>query len=258
MESKLDVRLGLCHLPWAVDMSDRARFLPFLDEAAELGVDGVLCFEVTVAPWLDRPAEFRALLAERGLALAGVILRVGLDFAATERLAAWMAEVPSDILTMTGRCGTEAEWGLVLPVLERHGELAARHGVRAYYHHNGNNVARTMAQTERLLAETDPRFVGGMLDVGHATKDFSDGDATLFYRRNHARIGYVEFKDYSPATDLNTEVGRGICDWTGLVAALREHGYQGWIVVEQNGTDRSPRDASAESIAATRRILGLS
>ncbi|TAK21339.1 MAG: hypothetical protein EPO26_15555 [Chloroflexota bacterium] len=257
MGSQLDVRLGLCHLAWAVDLSDRTRFIQFLDAAAEMGVDGVLCFEVTVAPWLDRSSDFRALLSERGLALAGVILRTGLDFLATERLSRWMAEVPSDILSMTGRCGTAAEWGIVLPVLERHGQIAAQHGVRAYYHHNTNNIARTMAQTERLLAATDPRFVGGMLDVGHATKDFADGSAAAFYRRNHARIGYIEFKDYSLATDLNTEVGRGICDWPDVVAALRERDYRGWIVVEQNGTDRPPGDASAESVAATRQILGI-
>jgi sugar phosphate isomerase/epimerase len=96
-----------------------------------------------------------------------------------------------------------------------------------------------------------------MLDCGHATKDFKGHSALEFYQRHHAEIEYVEFKDYSPETDLSTEVGRGRCDFPAIAAALKEHRYAGWIVVEQNGTSRTPKESSAESYRYIRETLRL-
>jgi len=76
---------------------------------------------------------------------------------------------------------------------------------------------------------TERRYLGAMLDCGHATKDFVGHSALEFYQRHHQIVEYVEFKDWSPATDLRTEVGRGTCDFTGLAQALKEHHYGGWI-----------------------------
>ena len=126
---------------------------------------------------------------------------------------------------MSGPCGTEAEWSIVLPALQRHAEIAKQYGVKGVYHHHTNWIAETMEQTERLLAETDPTILRAMLDCGHATKDFVGHTAAEFFRRHHDRIDYVEFKDFTPASDLRTEVGRGQCDWQSVAAALREFNY---------------------------------
>ena len=251
------IRLGVSQLVWGIDLSRPDRLVRCLDDAAVIGYEGVLCFDTTVNFWVTRPAEFRALLQSRRLDLTGVILRPGLDFAATTRLARWMAEVGGDVMVISGRCGTEADRKIVLPILERHGELAATHGIRAVYHHHTGWIAETMEQTERLLADTDPRFLGGMLDCGHATKDFVGHTAQEYYRRNHARIDYVEFKDWASETDLNTEVGRGRCDFPAVVAALKDHAYRGWIVVEQNGPKTDPKASAAESYRYIGERLGI-
>jgi sugar phosphate isomerase/epimerase len=250
------VTLGLSHLAWGVDLSDERLFTAFLDDAANVGVEGVLIFDATAKAWYARAGEFRGLLQSRGLRLVGAIHRAGLDFEDTRQLARWLRDAGGDVMPITGRTGTEADWSVVVPVLERHGEIAAGQGVMGLYHHNTAAVAPTMALTERLLAETDPRRLVGMVDCGHATKDFPDGSPAEFYRRNHERIKYVEFKDWRPDTDLCTEVGQGRCDWQAVAAALDEHRYQGWIVVEQNGRPDDPREAAARSLAFTRRLIG--
>jgi sugar phosphate isomerase/epimerase len=251
------IRLGVSHLVWGFDLSLFDRFKTFADEAAGIGYQGIVAFDTTVMPWLGRPGEFKAVLDQRNLQLVGVILRPGIDFNGTHRLCKFIAEAGGEILIMSGPCGTEAEWSIVLPALQRHAEIAKQYGVTGVYHHHTNWIAETMEQTEKLLAETDPTILRAMLDCGHATKDFVGHTAAEFFRRHHDRIDYVEFKDFTPASDLRTEVGRGQCDWQSVAAALREFNYSGWIVVEQNGTIRTPMESAAESYHFIRDYLGL-
>ena len=250
------IRLGVSSLVWGADLSQPARFEPFLDEAAEIGYEGILVFDMTVMPWLEKPAEFKALLQKRGLDFAGVILRPNIDFGGTDRLCAFMAAAGADVMNISGRDGTKAEWDIVIPALMRHAEIAHQHGIRASYQHHTGWIAETMEEYEQLLADTDRRYLGVMTDCGHATKDFKGHTAQEFILR-HPELEYIEFKDYTPQTDLNTEVGRGLADWPAIADAVRQIGYKGWIVIEQNGSFRPARVAAAESFHYVRDVLGL-
>lgn len=251
------IRLGTSHLIWGFDLSDQPRLEWFLDEASAIGFEGVLCFDWTVAPWLDRAGDFRALLDRRKLDLVGVILRPGVDFVGTDRLCRFIAAAGGDVLVISGRDGTAAEWDIVLPAIERHGEIAAKHGVRAVYHHHAGWIAETFDQYERLLAETSRDKLGVMLECGHATKVWRDHTPAEFFEKHHAEVEYVEFKDWSPEGDLRVELGRGIADWPAIGAAIRKHDYRGWIVYEQDFTIRPPKVSAAESYAYMRHVLGL-
>lgn len=258
MSSQERIRLGVSHLVWGFDLSNFDRMKVFLDEAAEIGYQGIVAFDTSVMPWLGRAAEFKAELTKRNLQLVGIILRPGIDFIGTDNLCKFIAAVGGEILIMSGRCGTEAnDWQVVLPVLQRHAAIAKQYGVKGVYHHHTDWIAETFEQTERLLADTDPTILRAMLDCGHATKDFGKRTAAEFFHKYHERIDYVEFKDFSPASDLRTEVGRGLCDWKSVAAALRQHSYKGWVVVEQNGTIQTPKASAAESFNFVRSYLEL-
>lgn len=250
-------RLGISNILWGFDLSSFDRFRVFLDEAAGIGYEGIVCLDTTIMPWLDRVSEFKTLLDQRNLTLVGIILKQGLDYRGTDRLARFIAEAGGEFMILSGPCGAEEDWPVVIPALQRHAVIAKRHSVQTVYHHHTGWIAETMEQTERLLADTDPEVMGAMLDCGHATKDFVGHTAAEFYRRNHDRIRYVEFKDWRPETDLRTEVGRGQCDWQAVAAALREFNYGGWIVVEQNYTPRTPKEAASESFHYVRDYLGF-
>jgi sugar phosphate isomerase/epimerase len=88
------------------------------------------------------------------------------------------------------------------------------------------------------LSMTDPSLLHLTFDSGHAACDFTDvrdpGRCPAAFRRLRDRIGLVEFKDFSPATGLDTVLGAGIVDFPALVAELGAHGYSDWLVVEQN------------------------
>jgi len=260
----MSIKLGVSHLIWGFDLSRPDRLVRFLDDAAAIGYRGVLCFDTTVSFWLSRPDEFKKLLDDRGLELVGVILRPGLDFLGTVQLTKWVAATGGTIMVISGRDGRQEDWHISVPILQRHGEIAAQNGIQAVYHHHTYWLAETMEQTERLFAETDPAKLGGMLDCGHATRDFVGHSAQEYYERNHSRIKYVEFKDWSPETDLNTSVGQGRCDYPAVVAALRKHTYDGWVVVEQNpagamggGPAREPKEAAQASYRYITETLGI-
>lgn len=250
------IRLGVSSLVWGADLAEQPRFEVFLDEAAEIGYEGILVFDMTVMPWLDRPDEFKALLARRNLEFTGVILRPNIDFVGTDRLTKFMAAAGAEVMNISGRDGTAAEWDIVIPALQRHAEIAHGNGIRASYQHHTGWIAETMEEYERLLAETSRELLGVMTDVGHATKDFVGHTAEEFILR-HPELEYIEFKDYAPESDLRTEVGRGQANWPAIAEAVRKIDYKGWIVVEQNGSFRPPKIGSAESFHYVRDVLGL-
>jgi sugar phosphate isomerase/epimerase len=249
-------RIGVSQLVWGYDLSRPDRWLQFLDEASEIGYEGILAFDSTLPFWYNRPAELKGRLDARRLAVAAAIHQPGLDFIGTRRLAKFVRAIGGDRLVLSGRDGRPEDWAISLPLIERHGQIAAEEGLRLVYHHHTGWIAETREQYERLLAETDRRYVGAMIDCGHAARDFV-GHTPQDFIRAHPEIEYVELKGHGPDADLAHEVGRGVQDWPAIADALRAIDYRGWIVVEQNRTSRTPKESAAESLRYIRQTLGL-
>jgi inosose dehydratase len=116
-------------------------------------------------------------------------------------------------------------------------------------HHHAGTFLETPAETDRLLASTDPELVSLLLDTGHAT--FGGDDAADVVRRHGDRIRYVHLKDVRAdemarvrredvpmseawARGVFCPLGAGVVDFPRLVEALRGRGYSGWLIVEQD------------------------
>ena len=123
-------------------------------------------------------------------------------------------------------------------------------GVRTVVHQHLGTLIETGAEVRRLMAMTDPDLVGICLDTGHWT--FGTGENPVDAVREFGdRIWHVHFKDADPAVMAESrreewdgltstghgvfcELGKGCVDFRGVLAALEETGYEGWIVVEQD------------------------
>ena len=122
-------------------------------------------------------------------------------------------------------------------------------GLRTVFHHHIGTWIETPAETERLMAMTNADILGLVFDTGHWA--FGGGDPLTGIRDFSDRIWHVHFKDHDPAVaaqsrqqawDGPTSVGKGIfpelgqgdVDFPGALHALRQIGYEGWIVVEQD------------------------
>lgn len=146
-------------------------------------------------------------------------------------------------------------------------------GLRTVFHEHCGGYVETESEIDELMARTDASLVGLCLDTGHIV--YGGGDPLRVLERHAGRVWHVHFKDCDPAvastartTNLGylsavrnrlfCELGAGGVDFAEVVAALQRHGYDGWIVVEQDvfpgyGT---PADSARRSREYLRR-LGL-
>lgn len=115
----------------------------------------------------------------------------------------------------------------------------------AFHHHLGTYV-ETPEDVERLLELTDVQLC---LDTGHLL--LAGGDPVTALRDWAGRVGHVHVKDGDRAilaraladgVDLRELMGRGgfaplgegELDLPGVVRALDEIGYTGWVIIEQD------------------------
>jgi inosose dehydratase len=123
-------------------------------------------------------------------------------------------------------------------------------GIRTVMHQHIGTLIETEAEARRLFDMTDPSVLGLCLDTGHWTFG-AGGDPVAAVRELRDRIWHVHFKDCDPAVmeasrvnewdgptsvghGVFCELGKGCVDFPGVLAALRDIGYDGWIVVEQD------------------------
>ena len=123
-------------------------------------------------------------------------------------------------------------------------------GIRTVVHQHIGTLVETEVETRRLLDLTDPSVLGLCLDTGHWTFG-AGGDPVAAVRDLRDRVWHVHFKDVDPAVmaasranewdgpesvghGVFCELGRGGVDFPGMLRALDEIGYHGWIVVEQD------------------------
>jgi inosose dehydratase len=123
-------------------------------------------------------------------------------------------------------------------------------GIRSVVHQHIGTWIETEAEARRLFEMTDPTVLGLCLDTGHWTFG-AGGDPVAAVREFRDRVWHVHFKDcdrsVAEASRVNEwsgpesvgqgvfcELGTGSVDFPGMLKALDEIGYGGWIVVEQD------------------------
>jgi inosose dehydratase len=123
-------------------------------------------------------------------------------------------------------------------------------GLRTVFHQHIGTLVETADEARRLLDSTGPSVLGLCLDTGHWT--FGTGlDPVSAVSDFAERIWHVHFKDCdldvvqssrenewdgptSVGHGVFCELGKGGVDFPGVLHALNEIGYAGWIVVEQD------------------------
>lgn len=125
-------------------------------------------------------------------------------------------------------------------------------GLPTVFHPHCAGFAETPMEMAALMDRTDPDLVGLVFDTGHYA--FGSGgceNVSSGLTRFADRIRYVHFKDCSAEVAARSraegwdyftslkhgifcELGQGCVDFAKVTDRLREIGYSGWIVVEQD------------------------
>jgi inosose dehydratase len=270
------LRLGSCPDSWGVWYADDPRQTPwnrFLDELAGVGYEWL-----ELGPYGYLPTDHAKLadeLASRNLRVSGGTMhgysglhRTG-DFAEilakTRPVAALTAALGAKDLVFVpvpgyrddvtgaylepGRLDDDGWKTLVRSTNDLGKALAEEYGLRMQFHHHADSYVETRPQVDRLLAETDPRFVSLCLDTGHLA--YGGGDSAELIADHPDRIGYLHIKQMDPAIvkrarteDLafgqavamgaSCEPPAGIPDIPSVVRALNERGTDTFVIVEQD------------------------
>jgi inosose dehydratase len=139
------------------------------------------------------------------------------------------------------------------------GAMAAALGLKTALHVDALSALRTADELEQLLQLCDPVNVGLAFDTAELT--IAGHDVVALYRRFHQRVLHFHFKDALAVDTLGEyklqnaeramiaaggereiprwfgEMGTGLVDFPALLAAMQEHGYAGWVIVE---SDKGP------------------
>jgi inosose dehydratase len=169
---------------------------------------------------------------------------------------------------------SEKQWDIAARGVERLAQVVRDEtGLRTVFHHHCGAFIETTQEVDALMQRTDDSCVGLCLDSGHIT--YAGGSPIDLLDRYGTRTWHVHFKDCEPAVAARArsekwdyqaavrggvfcELGKGAVDFPALLEALRQRGYSGWIVVEQDVLPSlgSPLD-SARRNREYLRTLGL-
>ncbi len=145
---------------------------------------------------------------------------------------------------------TDAQWKVFTEGANRVARAVKREtGLRTVFHHHIGTWVETPEETATFLSLTDPAVVGLCFDTGHYR--FGGGDPVEGLRRHADRVWHVHFKDHDPRVAEQSrrnnwgaiqsvehgvfcELGRGDVDFPAIIQVLKDIGYDGWIVVEQD------------------------
>jgi inosose dehydratase len=248
---------GVCEVPgWGRQLApDRV-----LAEMAGLGLTATELGPLGYLP--ADPGALRAHLDGHGLSLVGgfvplVLHEPSLDRTrrAAEEAARMLAGAGADVFV----CALlmDADWSapaplddarfaaLVehIPVIE---DLVADHGLTFALHPHAGTVLESAADVERLLAATD---VGWCLDTGHLL--IGGTDPVAFVRDHGERVVHVHLKDVDAGVaarygageltlmgatqaGMFRPLGQGDARIPAVLAQLDAHGYEQWLVLEQD------------------------
>ena len=212
--------------------------------------------------------EFGVDLARR-LAANGCRVLVAADSGDARRGAVAGRVTPGDALR-------EDQWARLADGLADLARACAPLGVQVAFHPHAGTHVETEAEIDEVMGRTPAGLVGLCLDTGHVA--YGGGDPVAVARRHAARIRHVHVKDASAAilaqvrsSDLSypeavgrgafVPVGEGVVDFAALASVLREAGYGGWYVLEQDirrgapWVDQDPQANAARSRDRLRAFL---
>jgi len=117
--------------------------------------------------------------------------------------------------------------------------IAARavdRGLNCSYHPNSpdGSVVRIEDDYEIFLNALDSNVVGFAPDTGHIAR--GGMDVVKILKTYRTLIRHVHFKDIT-TSGAWTGMGAGIIEFPGIVAMLKDTGYTGWIMIEEESPE---------------------
>ncbi|CAM5498031.1 sugar phosphate isomerase/epimerase family protein [Leifsonia shinshuensis] len=273
------MRLGYCSITWGGVVGHPTGVTSVKDlfylthgdmrravtDIAAAGYEGVEMFDGNLVDFADRPQELTDLLDGAGVQLVSVY--AGANFIYPDilpdelhrirRSAELAASFGAERLVVGGgarrAAGTTADdYARLAESLDLVADIAESHGLAASYHPHVSTIVESPDELDRLLPNTR---IGFCPDVAHLAA--GGGDAATVIRTYGDRISHVHLKDLRRDPFAFLPLGQGELDLPGIVAAIRDSGYDSWLMVELDEYDGDPRAAAELSRDHLRDLLAV-
>ena len=267
------VSLGIAPIGWCNDdMPELGAENTFQQTVSEMALAGFTGCEIGNKYPTD-PAELKKALDLRGMRIASrwyssfILTRsmeeeekdfiANLDF--LEAVGANHINVSEQSYSIQGKVDVpiltgghkhvmnDEEWDRFCKGLNRLGQIASERGFKLCFHHHMGTVVQTSEETDRMMSNTDPRYVFLCYDTGHFT--FAGEDPLAMLKKYVDRVGHVHLKDMrlpvveearknnwsflqSVRNGAFTVPGDGNVDFDPVFKVLSDADYQGWLLVE--------------------------
>jgi inosose dehydratase len=267
------VRFGCQFYSWQMSGQRYVGALPHITQIARAaGFAGIEPETGMLGAYYDDPAALKDVLDQRGLVLGALTLvpdwigpqESEAEVRETERVFSYLRAFPGSHLMLVQMPGTDRHdlrerqhdvIGCINAVASR----AADSGIACSYHPNSpkGSLFRVLEDYQILLEGLDTRVVGFAPDTGHIAK--GGIDVLELFETYGPLIRHVHFKDITAAGEW-TAMGAGIIDFPRIVRLLRDTGYSGWIMVEDESVEaETDPDAAMQSngVYLRQRLLPL-
>jgi inosose dehydratase len=264
-------RIGCQTYTWEM-LSPRWQGSPddILDLVSAAGYDGVEFSNAMIGGYLGAPDRFAAALERRGLALAAYAYaatgftdpaRYEADLAGAEQALAFARAMGAPLCLGGPAAPTREEYERSFAQAVRFYRAVAERGAAAgitvcvHPHSHYGSLVESAAEYDALLAATEDAGLMFNPDCGHIVRSGTDLMPCL--RRHRSRIAHVHIKDADAAGNWKA-LGDGRIAWPEVFDFLRESGYTGWIVAEEESDAAFADQAAAiRGNRAYLRSLGL-
>jgi len=277
----MTIAIGNAPCSWGVEFPDDPRNPPWqrvLDECKAAGYTGIELGPIGFMP--EDPHVLGDALAARGLTLIG-----GVVFRPFHHAAKWDEVMDASVRTCRALVAHGAKHLVLIDSISpRRAPTAGRpdeaeqmgndewrsfcdrfrtiakmgtddYGLTVSVHPHAAGFIDFERETERLLAEIDPKTLKLCLDTGHS--HYAGFDPVAFIKRYRARLSYVHFKDIDPnirakaitnrtgfydacGQGIFCNLGKGMTDFKAVRDLLLSTDYEGWCTVEQDCDPTGP------------------
>jgi inosose dehydratase len=260
-------------------------------ESAEVGYRAVETFYSYVLPYWDKPEEMKMILDEFKLRFVtvsngGPMAMQFEDAALANRiidehlkLVRWIKGFGCTHLKInTGQRRpegtTDTDLKQMAKTMNELGKRISDEGLKFGVHAHLWTQLQDRKEIDRLMELTDPNHVCLVLDTGHINMAGIDpvelasvyaSRIVEFHLKDCKREDRGGHKGPTPKREgyadkgkrIFYELGKGGVDFPGILAILRKKHWKGWLTVELDSTDTTPRDSATLSKKYLNEVLGL-
>lgn len=271
------MKLGYCTITWGGVVGHPAGVTSIKDlfyvthgpmdtaikDIAAAGYHGVEMFDGNLADYADKPDELRGMLNDAGVTLASVYTGANFIYAdilpdelhRIHRAAELAAGFGAERLVVGGgarrAAGTSDEdYQRLGNALDQVTDIAEKFGLTASYHPHLSTIVESPDELERLMPLTR---IGFCPDTAHLAAGGADPAAVI--RKYPERIRHVHLKDLRKDPFAFLPLGQGELDFPDIIQAIKESGYDSWLMVELDGYDGDPRAAAEISRKFLEKLL---